>query len=93
MLSNNAEHHTKERITMQFQPSFNIWEVPQALYKHIQPGQWIYAGSKDNKGIFLGVKPSGIVVCAWHNNAKAQGKGKYSTYIKTLRQYATNQGK
>ena len=73
---------------MQYQPSFNIWDIPTPLYKHLQPGQWIYAGDRDNKGVFLGVKPSGVVVCAWHKNAQAQGKGQFNQYIKTLRNYA-----
>ena len=74
---------------MKFQASFNIWEVPAALYTHIQPGQWVYAGDRSNKGIFLGVKPSGTVVCAWYQNAKSHGKGQFKSYVKTLRKYAT----
>jgi hypothetical protein len=70
---------------MKYAPAFDIWAVPHGLYKHIQPGQWVYAGSPDTKGIFLGVKPSGTVVCAWYHNAKAQ---EYKSYLKTLRTYA-----
>ena len=73
---------------MRYQPSFNIWDIPTPLYKHLQVGQWIYAGDRDNKGIFLGVKPSGTIVCAWHKNAQAHGKGQFNKYIKTLRTYA-----
>ena len=74
---------------MKFTQAFDIWAVPHGLYKHIQPGQWVYAGSPDNKGIFLGVRPSGTVVCAWYQNAKAHGCGQFSSYVKTLRKYAT----
>ena len=76
---------------MKFQASFDIWAVPAALYPHLQPGQWVYAGSPSNKGIFLGVKPSGTVVCAWYQNAKSHGKGQFKSYVKTLRKYAAAQ--
>ena len=39
-----------------------------------------------DKGIFLGVKPSGVVVCAWYRNAK--NSKDFKGYVKTLRQYA-----
>ena len=70
---------------MKYAEAFDIWAVPVGLYKHIQPGQWVYAGDKSNKGIFLGIKPSGVVVCAWYQNAKSR---EYKSYLKTLRQYA-----
>ena len=71
---------------MQFMPSFNIWEVPAPLLAKAQPGQWVYAGDKENKGIFLGVKRSGTVVVAWYGNAK--GRESFKGYVKTLRAYA-----
>jgi len=71
---------------MKFTHAFNIWEVPAELLKHAQPGQWVYAGDKSNKGIFLGVKPSGTIVCAWYGNAKSQNS--FKSYIRTLRDYA-----
>ena len=71
---------------MKYQPAFNVWEMPTAFYKHIQPGQWVYAGDKSNKGIFLGIKKSGTVVVAWYGNAK---KAKcFRDYVKTLHTYA-----
>ena len=74
---------------MKYQPSINIWNVvPASRIKDIQPGQWVYAGDKSSKGIFLGVKPSGVVVCAWYDNAKSAKS--FRGYIKTLRQYALN---
>jgi hypothetical protein len=71
---------------MKFTQSFDIWAVPSALLKHVQPGQWVYAGTKDNKGRFLGVKKSGTIVVAWHGNTKARADK--ASYIKTLRAYA-----
>ena len=75
---------------MKFQRSFDIWAVPAPLYKHIQPGQWVYAGDRSNKGIYLGVTQRGTVVCAWYQNAKAYGRGKFKRYIRTLRDYAVS---
>lgn len=71
---------------MKYQPSFNVWAMPDAFYKHIQPGQWVYAGDKTNKGIFLGVKKSGTVVVAWYGNAKNQKS--FREYVKTLHNFA-----
>jgi hypothetical protein len=72
---------------MQYQPAFNIWEIPHALMRHIQPGQHVYAGTTDNKGVFLGVKKrSGIVVVAWQGNIKNHGNR--ADYLQTLRNYA-----
>ena len=71
---------------MKFTHSFDIWSVPVSLLKHAQPGQWVYAGTKDNKGRFLGVKKSGTVVVAWHGNTQARSDK--AGYIKTLRTYA-----
>ncbi len=72
---------------MKFQPSFDIWSMPVDFYKHIQSGQWVYAGDKSNKGIFLGIKKSGVVVVAWYGNAK--NAKSFREYIKTLHAYAT----
>ena len=72
---------------MKYQPAFNVWAMPDAFYKHIQPGQWVYAGDKTNKGIFLGVRKSGSVVVAWYQNAKRHKS--FREYVKTLHNYAT----
>jgi hypothetical protein len=37
---------------MKYIQAFDIWNIPNELIKYIQPGQWVYAGDKDNKGIF-----------------------------------------
>ena len=71
---------------MQYQPAFNIWSMPASFYKHIQPGQWVYAGTRDQVGRFMGVKRSGTVVVAWLNNARKHDRP--SAYFKTLRDYA-----
>ena len=71
---------------MKFTQAFDIWSVPQALLKHVQPGQWVYAGNKGDKGRFLGVKASGTVVVAWQGNTRSQANK--AGYIKTLRSYA-----
>lgn len=71
---------------MQYQHSFDIWSIPVALLKHAQPGQHVYAGTRDNKGIFLGVKKSGTVVVAWQGNARNHGNR--ADYLQALRNYA-----
>ena len=71
---------------MKYIQAFNIWNIPNELIKHIQIGQWIYAGNKDNQGIYLGVKSTGIIVVAWKGNIDNQHNKKQ--YIKTLRDYA-----
>jgi len=72
---------------MKYQPAFNVWAMPAPFYKHIQPGQWVYAGDKSNKGIFLGVRKSGTVVVAWYMNAKSHKS--FRDYVKTLHNYAS----
>lgn len=71
---------------MKFTSAFDIWAIPSPLLKHIQPGQWVYAGTQDNKGRFLGVKASGTVVVAWQGNT--QRHADKAGYIKALRSYA-----
>lgn len=71
---------------MKFLPAFNIWSVPAELLAKAQPGQWVYVGNPEDRGIFLGVKRSGTIVVAWHGNAKNQSS--YRDYVNTLRQYA-----
>ena len=70
---------------MKYQKSINIWNMSDSERAKLQPGQWIYAGEKTSKGIFLGIRESGSVVCAWYQNAKSR---EYKSYIRTLRDYA-----
>lgn len=74
---------------MKYQSIFDIWAVPVDLLKHVQAGQMVYAGDKSNKGRFLGVRKSGIVVVAWQGNV--QNHSDKLGYIKSLRNYAKGQ--
>ena len=47
---------------------------------------WVYTGDRASKGIFLGVKRSGVVVVAWYGNAKSRVD--YRDYLRSLRDYA-----
>ena len=51
-----------------------------------KPGQWVYGSDLGNKGMYLGMKRSGIVVVAWLGNATQQDN--YRGYIKALSNYA-----
>lgn len=69
-----------------FLPSLNIWNMKQDEIGKLQPGQWVYAGNKENKGIYLGLKKSGSVVVAWYGNIKQRKS--YKEYVRSLRNYA-----
>jgi len=71
---------------MKYQSIFDIWAVPVDLLKHVQAGQMVYAGDRSNRGRFLGVRKSGIIVVAWQGNV--QSHSDKVGYIKTLRNYA-----
>jgi hypothetical protein len=71
---------------MKYIQAFNIWNIPNELVRYIQPGQWIYAGDKSNKGIFQGIKSNGIIVVAWKGNI--DNKPNKRAYIQRLRIYA-----
>lgn len=71
---------------MRYVQAFDIWSVPKELLVHVQPGQWVFAGERDNRGRFWGVKPSGVVVVAWLENARRSGD--YEDYMRCLRDYA-----
>lgn len=64
----------------------DIWKLSDAETKKLPPGQWVHAGEKSNKGMFLGVKESGTVVVAWLQNAK--NSRNYNAYISSCRRYA-----
>lgn len=70
-----------------FVPAFDIWQVPDYLRPHIQPGQWVYAGDRSHLGRFYGASMRTCVV-AWQGNAKGRGKAYqrvYSDYGKSVR--------
>lgn len=71
---------------MKYIKAFDIWNIPHELIRYIQPGQNIYAGNKDNKGIYQGIKKNGIIVVAWQGNIN--NKPNKREYIKSLRDYA-----
>jgi len=71
---------------MKYIQAFNIWNIPDELIRHIQPGQHVYAGDKDNKGIYQGIKSNGIIVVAWKGNI--DNKRNKREYINKLRNYA-----
>ena len=71
---------------MKYQSIFDIWAVPVDLLKHVQVGQMVYAGDRSNRGRFLGVRKSGVIVVAWQGNV--QSHSDKVGYIKTLRNYA-----
>lgn len=66
-----------------FVSAFDIWQVPDYLRPHIQPGQWVYAGDKSSMGRFWGATNRTAVV-AWQGNAKRR----YHAYQKATRDYA-----
>ena len=71
---------------MRYQKSIDIWSISDSEISKLQRGQWIHGGKYDNKGIFLGVKPSGTIVVAWLGNMHWQKS--YRGYIQTLLNYA-----
>lgn len=71
---------------MKYIHPFDIWQVPVDLLSFVQPGQWVYAGDKSNKGRFFGVKKNGVVVVAWYGNAVKSGDVR--KYYSLVRQYA-----
>ena len=68
---------------MKYEKAFNIWQVPSYLRKHIHPGQWIYAGVKDNRGQYLGQTKSGVDIVVWKSKLDKR---------KQLREYAKKHG-
>lgn len=68
-----------------FVPAFDIWQVPDYLRPHIQPGQWVYAGDRSHLGRFYGASMRTCVV-AWQGNAKGRGKA----YQRALSDYGRN---
>jgi hypothetical protein len=73
---------------MKYTKTVNIWALQPSQIAALPVGQWVSTDDhhdKTSKGIFLGVKPSGVVVVAWYMNAKSRG---YRSYIQALRHYA-----
>lgn len=70
---------------MKFTKSIDIWKLTPVEISCLQPGQWVFAGNRADKGRYFGVKPSGSVVVAWHGNTR---KGARRSYYRALRDYA-----
>ena len=71
---------------MRYLKSFDIWATSEDVLKTIQVGQHVYAGDVRQKGIYCGIKKSGVIVVAWHNNVQKWNDKR--GYIKTLVNYA-----
>jgi hypothetical protein len=71
-----------------FQPALDVWQLSEGQRARLMPGQWIYAGTRDHIGRYLGQKSGGVDVVAWHKRASGFPGG-YRDYVKRLRQYAS----
>lgn len=68
-----------------FKPMLDIWELSDEKRAALQPGQWVYAGERDNFGRFYGQgERSSVTVVAWRGNYQ----GRFRTYTKAIRDYA-----
>jgi hypothetical protein len=68
---------------MRYTTAFDIWQIPADLRRYIQPGQWVYAGSRDTKGRYLGQTAGGVDVCAWLDSSRLHRRK-----VKVLRTFA-----
>ena len=68
---------------MRYTSTVNIWDLTEDQIRKLQPGQWVEGGGE--LGRYWGIKPSGTVVVAWHQNARRAG---YKKYNMSLRDYA-----
>lgn len=71
---------------MKFQKAVNIWSLSSEERAKLKPGQWVYAGKSEDKGVWCGQRSSGSDVVAWYANAK--NRKSYKEYVKSLMQYA-----
>ncbi len=75
---------------MKYTKTQNIYTLSTEQVAALPVGQWVTtadAADKTSKGIFLGVRKSGVVVVAWYMNAKSQSS--FRGYVRALRNYAT----
>lgn len=66
---------------MRFQPAIDIWKLNDEQRAKLQPGQWVYAGTRDNLGRFYGQGRSTVV--AWRGN----GRHDWPNYCRAVRDY------
>lgn len=70
---------------MRFQPRVDIYAIPPALRRHLQPGQHIQAAGAP--GRWCGQTRAGVDVAAWAGNAAGYPGGR-AAYFRALRDYA-----
>lgn len=61
----------------------DIWTLTDAQRAQLQPGQWVYAGTRDNVGRFYGQGASTVV--AWRGN----WKGRFKEYTRAISDYGS----
>lgn len=66
-----------------YKPALSITKIPKKSYKHLQIGQWVYAGDKNSeKGVFVGVTEKGNARVVWYKNLKQYPS--YNDAVKVL---------
>ena len=70
----------------QYRKAVDVWKLPDHELQKLQTGQWVYAGSPDNKGIWCGMRSTGTKVVAWKGNI--DGRKKRQEYIRSLIKYS-----
>lgn len=71
---------------MKFRKALDIWQLNEEERKQLQPGQWVFAGNPNDKGVWCGQRSSGADVVAWYMNAK--NRKSYKQYVALLMDYA-----
>lgn len=75
-----------------FRPIVNIWALTDEERAGLQRGQWVTAGTDGDpmsRGVFCGIRPSGVAVVMWQGNAKSRRS--YREYRQTLMNYGLGQ--
>lgn len=68
-----------------YQKAVNVWTLNPEQRKALQPGQWVYAGDKADKGIWCGQRSSGSDVVAWWRTGKRRD---FRGYVSMMMEYA-----
>ncbi len=79
---------TSKGSIMKFTKAFDVWSTAPDILKTMQTGQHVYAGCVTQKGIYIGTKPSGVIVVAWFDNIRKYAKHDKKAYIRTLINYS-----
>jgi len=66
-----------------FKPIVDIWTLSDQERATLQPGQWVFAGDRNNVGRFYGQGRSTVV--AWRGN----WKGRFRHYNRALSDYGS----